>query len=267
MKKIILCLLTILSLTPCVSAESDLSEKTSTHFIVYYKGVPDDFVDKVIEFAERYYDELTEKLGFTRFNYWTWENRAKVYIYPDKETFQKETKQPEWAGGAASYDQKTIWTFPREAGFFDSLLPHEIGHIVFREVVGSKHEIPLWLEEGVASYMEEAKRIGAEKMVIDAIKNNTFIPLADLSKINSEALRVSSEVSLFYAESVSLITYLIEKFGVDSFNNFCQKLKDGKKFDDALGYAYFDIRNSAQLSEYWEESLREKAGRKVRTML
>jgi hypothetical protein len=236
----------------------DFSEKKSTHFIIYYKDIPEDFLDDVLEYSERYYDELTEKLGFRRFNYWTWDNRAKIYIFEDKETYEKEMNQPAWAGGSASYVDKTIWTFPQESGFFDTLLPHEIGHIVFREVVGAHRNIPLWLEEGVAQYLEQAKRIGAEKHVLSAMSEGAFIPFKELMEINGLTLRSRDDVKVYYAEASSLVNYLIQKYGVDSFNNFCSKLKDGKTFDNAISYAYFYIRNSSDLGEAWEQYLKDK---------
>ena len=257
----------LLSLAVKGYAAVDFNEKKSSHFIIYYdKDVSEEFVNSVSEFAERYYDELTEKLGFVRYDFWTWEKRAKIYIYPDQEIYVRETKQPAWSSGMAAYDQKTIWTYPRESGFFDSLLPHEIGHIVFREAIGS-HEVPLWLEEGVACYLEKAKRYGSEKIVLEAIKNNTFIPLKELSQIDTLALKQRSDVELFYAESVNVVTYLIEKFGPGIFSDFCRKIKDGRSFEDALAYAYFDIRNLGDLSEFWEKSLRDKLKSKNQAIL
>lgn len=257
MKRIIFVILLVGTFAQiCLAA--DFSEKRGDHFIIYYtKDVPEEFVDSVIEYSEKYYNDLTQKMGFTRYDYWTWEKRAKIYIFPDQETYLKETKQPVWSSGIAAYDLKTIWTFPRESGFFDSLLPHEIGHIVLREVIGSK-AVPLWFEEGVASYLEQAKRFGAEKIVLDAMKSQTFIPLKDLSQIGPSELRQGNDVSLFYAESVDIVNYLIDKFGVDKFNELCKKIKDGKSFDDALSFAYFDIRSSSQLAEFWEKYLKDK---------
>lgn len=266
MKKILWGLAGLVCLCRMAAAE-DFLEHKGTHFIIYYyKDVPLEFVDTVLDSSERYYNDLTDKLGFRRFDYWTWDRRAKIYIYPDQETFVKETKQPEWSGGVAFYEMKSIWTFPRASGFFDSLLPHEIGHIVFREVIGAR-SVPLWLEEGVASYLEQAKRFGSEKIVLKALENNTFIPVTELSKIDSDTLRSRPDIELFYAEAVHIVSYLIEKFGAQAFNDFCRKIKDGKSFDDALSYAYFDIRNSSDLAEFWEKYLRDKLKSKDATML
>ncbi|MDD5019373.1 MAG: peptidase MA family metallohydrolase [Candidatus Omnitrophica bacterium] len=251
---------------PAVDAY-DFSEEKSTHFIVYYdKGVSKDFVRTVIDYAERYYNELTQKLGLVRFDYWTWDKRAKVYLYPDQQTYMEVLGQPSWSGGAAAYDQKTIWTFPREAGFFDSLLPHEIGHIILREVIGSRR-VPLWFEEGIASYLEQAKRYGAQNTVLEAMRNGTFIPLADLTRIDVLGLQMSTDAALFYAESVCLVNYLIEKFGVERFGYLLRKIKEGMDFDDALAYAFFDIRSESDLGRFWEESLRKKLKGTPQTIL
>lgn len=248
-------------------ASSEMLQKKSDHFLVYYAPeVSGEFADTVLEYAEKFHNELTDKLGFRRYNYWTWDNRAKIYVYADQESYAQATKQPSWSGGAASYETKTIWTFPRDAGFFDSLLPHEIGHIIFREVIGA-HRVPLWLEEGVASYLETAKRFGSEKMVLDALRDGSFIPLKTLSKLDTYALRGEHSVLLFYAEAISVISYLINNFGVDRFNRMCEKIRAGKSLDVALGYAYFDISSEEDLGELWERSLREKINLKKRTML
>jgi hypothetical protein len=169
----------------------------------------------------------------------------------------KEMGQPSWSGGAAAYEKKAIWTFPREAGFFDSLLPHEIGHIILREAIGSR-KVPLWFEEGIASYLEQAKRYGAEKIVLDAMRNKTFIPLANLSAIDGSNLIGAGDANLFYAESVSLVSYLMGKFGVERFSYLLRKIKEGMAFDDALAYAFYDIRSESDLGRFWEESLKKK---------
>jgi len=246
-----------LCLAPAARAYDFLEEK-STHFIVYYdKGVSKDFVRTVIDYSERYYDELTQRLGLVRFDYWTWDERAKIYLYPDQETYMKESGQPNWSGGVAAYEQKSIWTFPREAGFFDSLLPHEIGHIILRDAIGSRR-VPLWFEEGIASYLEQAKRYGAEKTVLNAMRDQTFVPLKNLSAIDTSSLQAPGAANLFYAESVSVVNYLIEKFGVERFSYLLRKIKEGMDFNDALAYAFFDVRSVDDLGKSWEESLRKK---------
>lgn len=257
----------VMSFSPLARAY-DFEEQKSTHFIIYYdKNVSTDFIRTVADYVERYYNELTEKLKLVRYDYWTWDKRAKIYLYPDQETYMKETHQPSWSGGVAAYDQKTIWTFPREAGFFDSLLPHEIGHIVLREAIGARR-VPLWFEEGIASYLEQAKRYGAERRVLESLKDGSFIPLTRLSSMDVGDLQSPLvDVQLFYAEAVSVINYMMDKFGVEKFGYLFRKIRDGLSFDDALAYTYFDIRSTEDLAEFWENYLKGKTGQTTRTML
>jgi hypothetical protein len=84
--------------------------------------------------AEEYYRSITNELGFTRFNNWLWEDRASIYIYDDSQEYIAATKQPSWSAGLAAYREKKITTYLADAGFFDTLLPHELGHIIFRNL-------------------------------------------------------------------------------------------------------------------------------------
>ncbi len=248
-------------------AETAFQETKSRHFIVYYEeGVSRDFVDMTIEFAERYYGELTEKLGFVRYGYWTWDDRAKIYIYADQESYVEDTGQPAWSGGLAAYQEKTIRVFPRSAGFFDALLPHELGHIVFHEVIGS-HVVPAWLDEGVACYLEPARRFGSEKIVLAARQDATFIPLEKLHGMNPQGMADSKQVELFYAESVSLLSFIIETFGIDRFNAVCDKIKEGRSFEKAIKLCLFGVQDLEDLSRMWEDALKKEGSPMPRTAL
>ncbi|MDP3142715.1 MAG: peptidase MA family metallohydrolase [Candidatus Omnitrophota bacterium] len=227
------------------------SERKSSHFVIYFKDAPEDFIDNVIDAAEEYYREITSDLGFTRYGSWTWEDRAKIYIYKDADDYVQTTKQPEWSSGSTSYRDKVINTFPLASGFFDTLLPHELGHIIFREFVGFRTDIPLWLDEGVASYQEKARRWGSNKTVKKAIEDKTFIPLDELSQRVLSAKSDRNVVELFYAESGSVVYYLITKFGKYRFVDFCRALKEGRTFEDSLRYAYSRFENVKDLNRAW----------------
>ncbi|MFZ5799877.1 MAG: peptidase MA family metallohydrolase [Candidatus Omnitrophota bacterium] len=238
-------------------AEEKWSESKSSHFIVYYKDAPQDFIENVLNAAEDYYRSITSDLGFTRFGSWSWDYRCKIYIYKDAEEYKKVTGQPEWSSGVTAYQEKTISTYPLAAGFFDTLLPHELGHIIFREFVGFNADVPLWMDEGVASYQERARRWGSNQKVREAIKNNMFIPLNELSR---RALSSADKdtVELFYAEAASVVYYLITTFGRFKFENFCEELKSGKPFEQALASAYVRFDNLADLEKAWKGYLQNE---------
>lgn len=235
------------------SSENDFKEERSTHFIVYYKGGVDrEFIKDIVSTAEGFYEEIANNLGFHRYNFWLWDERAKVYIFPDKTSYQKETKQPDWSGGCASYREKKIWTYPHAAGFFDSILPHELGHIIFREFVGFDNSIPLWFEEGVASYQEKSKRYAAISMVRELISKNKLMTIGELSNIKQPSDLTNQEIAdRFYVESVSILYFLINKFGKYRFAILCQNLKKNMSLNVALQNTYFSVMNAEDLYKQW----------------
>ena len=235
--------------------EKDWQKYSRNHFIIYYKEAPLDFVKTVHEAAERYYKEIAKNLGFTRFESWSWDERAKIYIYDDAEDYQMNAGTYKWSHGAASPSQKIIRTFPSAHGFFDSTLPHELGHIIFREFIGFKARVPLWLEEGVAMYQEKAKRWGADKAVKAAMENETFIPLKNLT-YHRLSKADQATVQLFYAESASVVYYMITELGKQRFVRLCRKLQQGKIFDNALHLGYARFKNQDDLNKSWVKYLK-----------
>lgn len=256
MRRYILCLAILFLCSSCaLSQAGEWQTAKSNHFIIYYKDAKDDFINRMIDKAEEYYDKIADDLGFRRYNFWLWDNRAKIYIYNDAQDYQASTGQPAWSLGAAMPKDKIIKTFPGAQGFFERILPHEMGHIIFREFVGfDNHAIPIWLDEGVASLGERQRYSNAAMLVKQAIKNGNFIGLVQLTNLNPHLMQDSESVNLFYAESVSLVDYLIKEFGRDNFVLFCQTLRDKKDLERSISYVY-PFKNIEDLSGEWREHL------------
>jgi len=241
----------VLSLSRNLCAQEGWKQHQAEHFIIYYKNAPADFVGTVEEMAELYYKEITENLGFTRYKNWTFDRRAKVYICDDKEDYIQTAVQAGWSHGVAFLQKKEILTYPAAHGFFDSTLPHELGHIIFREFIGFNSQIPLWLDEGVAMFQEKAKRWGANKIVKKAIKENKFIPLAELAKIRLDRNTPEDIVELFYAESASVVYYMVTDLGQHRFVRLCREINKGESFEAALRAVYLRFKNVDDLNRNW----------------
>ena len=254
MKKILLSLILLLTTSSVIFSEEGWQEYRCQHFLIYYKEAPEDFVKNVEEAAEQEYQEIARSLGFTRYEGWSWENRAKIYIYDDQEQYVG-AKNLSWSHGMALVQQKVIRTFPAAAGFFDSLLPHELGHIIFREFVGYKSKIPLWVDEGVAMYQEKARRWGVNKVVAKAITDGKFISLKEMSRMTLSNETDQDTVELFYAEAASVVYYMITELGEYRFVNFCRELKEGARFEDAIHRAYVRFDNLDDLNGAWVKYL------------
>lgn len=253
MKKYILYLIIILIAHTTVAAvNKDWHTVKSTHFIVYYKNASDSFIEKLLDKSEYYYEEIAYNLGFRRYNFWLWDNRARIYIYDDAKEYQDTTGQPAWSSGAANARDKIIHTFPYAKGFFETILPHEMGHIIFREFVGfDNNASPIWLDEGVASYQENFRNPMISRVVKEALYANKLIGLEELSKFNPQSVQDEESVRLFYAEAVSVVDYLVREFSKDNFVRFCRALRDKRNLDAAISSIY-PFRNIQELDKAWQ---------------
>lgn len=251
------------------------------HFVVYFTE-EGKLAKEVLRKAEKYYRRIAKDLGYARYSdFWTWDNRVKIYIYPDKKSFIKATGQPEWSEGMADYREKRIISYAWSQGFIDSLLPHEMAHLIFRDFVGFKGDVPLWLDEGVAQWAEAPKRKHMRSAVRNLLNSNSLLSLEDLMKLDirqiegkdeihtytvltksgdKEILILSSEtlVNIFYLQSFSLVGFMIKRFGTEKFTDFCRQLRDGKSIDEALRFTYpIYMRDIKELENKWRRYIEE----------
>lgn len=241
----------------CIGLE-EWQEAKGDHFIVYFNDDKKS-ASEVLFKAEKYYTNIASELGYQRYStFWTWENRAKIYIYKEKEYFLKATNQPAWSEGMADYNNRSISSYAWSQGFIDAILPHEIAHLIFRDYVGFKGEIPLWLDEGVAQWMEPRKREEVMIAVKDLADKNKLIPVEKMLSTDIRGVSDEDLVRTFYIEAMSLVGFLITKYGSESFTNFCRQLRDGKSFKEALIFTYpTTIRDTKVFQEKWLKYIEE----------
>lgn len=232
-------------------AQSPWKERSSRHFVIYFKQVPEEFIFNVQEAAEQYYDDIIRDLGFSRYHLWSAQDKAKIYIFDDQDDFLKGGNFKNWSSGIALSSKKEIRTFPSAYGFFDSTLPHELGHIILQDFIGPNVTVPLWFEEGVAMYQEKGKRWGAHKIVKRSIEEKKFITLVDLFNVRLYNHTQRNFIELFYAESASIVYYMISDLGQHRFVKLCWRLREGEPFLQALTESYSRFRNIDDLNRCW----------------
>ncbi len=257
-------------------------ELKGEHFLIYFLG-DKQFAREVLDKSEGYYRNIATNLGYPRYEeFWLWENRVKIYIYSNRESYLSASSQPFWSEGMADYTNKRILTQAGSESFLVSVLPHELAHLIFRDFVGFKGEIPLWLDEGVAQWAEESRKDQLKAAVKALYNDNKLLSMGDMMKLNMRILKdkntvfirpsrtktgevitliLSTEnlVNTYYIQAVSLISFLIEKYGSKSFADFCRELRDGKTTVDALRSAYSDyIHNLNELEDRWRRYLEEQ---------
>ncbi len=258
MIKWVFLLLACVGLAVPAQAKKEWLEDKGSNFIIYHRQVPLDFVQTVMSSAEEDFRDVTANLGITRYQSWAWDKRAAIYIYKDEDDYVTNGGQAGWSHGSASVREKIIRTYPAANGFFDSILPHELGHIIFREFVGFNVDVPLWFEEGVAMYQEKAKRVGVNKTVKEAIENGQFIPLSRLTDMQLYKDTDQQVVNLFYAQSASIVYFMITQLGDQRFYQLCRELKDNTPFLTALTRVYVRVKTLDDLNKLWVNYLKEQ---------
>ncbi len=238
---------------PAAAVPSEWHEIKSDHFVVQYKKAPPRFVNSVVERAEEDYRKTSEVLGFTRYKGWIGTGRVKILVFDDANDYHRLGYG--WSAGETIIRQRMIITYPSAHGFFDSVLPHELGHIIFRDFIGQDALVPLWLEEGVAMYQEEGRRWGADADVSRAIEEGKFISLPDLTRLDLTRDSDKDLVDMFYTEAASLVGFLINQGEMYRFARLCRSIKDGDDFNKALKQAYMKYAQIGNLETDWKEYL------------
>ncbi len=230
--------------------ETQLWQTTkSEHFIAYSQEAPYGYVDELINNAENYYNGIVDDLGYRRFDFWSWDNRAKIYLYKDNTGYHSTGLAAEWSGAMVNIKKRTIITFVGQQGFFDSVLPHELTHIIFREFVGDKINLPLWIDEGVACSQEKSNLKERLKFAKNLVTEGVYISLSKLNAIQGATLVVPN---VFYAESASLIIFLLEDYGRDKFLDFSRGLRDGGDWQETLQNTY-GFKDLNDMESKWKE--------------
>ncbi|MCK4916763.1 MAG: hypothetical protein KAS51_00900 [Candidatus Omnitrophica bacterium] len=238
--------------------DKDSKQLRSSHFVInYHKDVDYSHVNKIKNTAEKYYTIITQEFNLIRDEFWSWENRAKIFIAKDRDDYKTRFECPPWSGACVDYINKKIYTFPNHQQF-ESILIHELTHIIFREYVGTG-QLPLWLDEGTACYVEDKYAKTKYKNSLfelkKRLKNDKYIKLTDLSNITGTNLKSypDEDVRFFYLESFSIVNFIITKYGKRKFYNLKQALKKGYSFEEALAKKFYYLKDLDGLEKAWKK--------------
>ncbi len=225
------------------------------------------FANAVLRRSERYYIKIPNGLGYRRLSgFWTWDNRVKIYVYPSNVALIKVAGRPGWSAGATDYTSKTIFGHHSgsEEEFLNNILPHELGHLIFRDFIGFTGEVPLWLDEGVAQLQEGggARRRVARRKSLEILWKDRLLPLKDLAATDGKCLQKQMALRAvweFYIQALSLVDFMLVTGGKGNFEKFCRHLRKGKSLNESLKFSYpTSIRNTEELEKEWVRYITEE---------
>jgi hypothetical protein len=134
----------------------------------------------------------------------------------------------------------------------EDVLRHELAHIVIRQAVkGPFGNLPAWLDEGTAVHAQSELLSNEKRALESAIADDDVLSLRSMS--SGSLGRTSVNVSLFYGQSWSVVSFLIDEYGEEKFADLFATFKEGSTVDKALQQVYgFDLDG---LENAWRESV------------
>jgi hypothetical protein len=165
------------------------------------------------------------------------------FIYANEATFRAALGPAtrENVGGQAHPDIRTLFALITpadiDASWVESVVPHELTHVVFATAVDNPyHDPPHWLNEGLAVYLADGYDDFDRQQVERAAKDGSIIPLDGLAG----AFPTTQErFFLAYAESVSAVDRIVRADGRDALvkliRSYAEGVSDDAAFQAALG--------------------------------
>ncbi len=178
----------------------------------------------------------------------------EAFIYADAEDVQGAILfAQEWTGGLAfpSHNILLITISPENMEEEVSGLVHELAHLLVGEVTFNCFgNLPPWLNEGLATYSEGPLRADKQEALDQAIAADSLITLQSLSSSFPAGHRGAS---LSYAQSQSLVAYLIDTHGWEKMQELLAAFQEGSTYNDALLSVYG--MDMGALDQEWRASL------------
>jgi len=215
--------------------------------IFWYKG-DDSFAGEIMATAQGALSHLKDDTGAELVD------PIKIYIYANSTDLQGSMIFPqEWTGGVAftRYGIIAIGIAPGNLDWGKGAIAHELTHLVINQVTFSPYGgLPTWLDEGLA--MKSEGELGAEFVSVlnKAYEEGNLISVQSLA---SPFSAYSGDASLAYAQSYSIVNYLINEYGREKMFELLNTFRQGSGYNEALMKVYgFDMGG---LDELWRGSM------------
>jgi len=198
---------------------------------IYYYSGSDESAESMAEVAAESLTSMSDLLGTSV------EFPVRVWIYGSRDEMQ-----PALRSRSESYEEQITTAGVRVASdtvlvlgnvSFDTLR-HELTHVV-TAVAGESAfgELPAWVDEGTAVYGQTGPG-GFGTAIENAIDRGNVFSVHSITSYPGDP----SKVSLFYGQSWSLVSYLIDTYGAEQYAALFAEVKGGKRMDEALDTVY-----------------------------
>ncbi|OGO05751.1 MAG: hypothetical protein A2Y60_01075 [Chloroflexi bacterium RBG_13_54_9] len=216
---------------------------------LYWYSFQEAFIQALLDEAMAGLERLSAEAGLS------YSNPMKIFVYDSKGDMD-----PALPPKSETYSQQTVTLGVRLTSQIMLLLGnhpevketvvHELSHMVIHQLLeGPFGDLPAWLDEGLAMYAEGKLPERYQSTLNSAIGRDELISVRSLSSYSGDP----SQVTIFYAESWSVVKYLLDTYGREKMAELLNVFKEGSRYDDALQKVYgFDMDG---LDAQWRLSL------------
>lgn len=184
-----------------------------------------------------------------------------IYIYPTSADLRAALRLTgrDWVGAHAAPELGivlvTAVNIRTAATDLRQSLPHEMLHFYLYQVLrGNYQNVPVWLNEGLATLVEITPRPAYEAVLAAAVVNQTTIPLHQLCT----TLPAGDEQTLLaYAQSLSLVQYIQTTYGNQNLRDLLAAYADGA--DCQTGVERVLSLTLAELNQAWLRDLQPRS--------
>ena len=207
----------------------------SRHFTVFAEQYPAS--ERFIELIESLHSNLM--LDLAPFSPWASSERTTIFLFKNQDTYRRVTGRPVWSGGASSVGKRKLYVYESEE--LPGIVAHELTHIYFDGFFLDGTTDPLWLSEGMATLVQVERGLAAPNWLrenLERLEQGDGFPIEKLTEVTSTSGWPDAKVRLWYAQSYSIVRFLIRTQYRSSFYKFAAHLRDGRPAPEALYSAY-----------------------------
>ena len=219
---------------------------TEGKITIYWYQEDDSFAQELMLSAQQALIQLAEDTGAEL------EKPVKLYIYTNAQDLRGAMIYPqEWTGGVAftRYGTLAIGIAPDNLSWGKRAITHELTHLVIHQMtLNPYNDLPTWLDEGLAMYTEGVLGLEYTAYLNKAIAENNLISIRSLS---SPFSAYAEQSYLSYAQSYSVVNFLISKYGQDKMLELLLTFRQGSSYDGALEKVYGF--NMDSLNTLWQD--------------
>lgn len=199
--------------------------------------------EKFKNISEQIYEDISKDLGLDV------EGKIQLRIYSSKREFKRLTGSGDIAGIAFPKEKRIDVLYNPQT--FNTVLRHEINHIIFLSGLPEISNIPIWFSEGLAIYHSkpgiEAISLESAAFEVDRFYGDFYLSEDEVSQ---EEIRDISALGYFR------VRFLVQEFGEEMLFSLAREIHEGQELNEILKEK--TGLSSSELDKDWDKYFKKE---------